>query len=79
MSILTHFIFLILVGIADLILIATKQKTISAWYHQWLPQWIDYCIMIAIAIAIFVIGGATAFLILVYGIIMGHLFWHGTS
>ena len=65
----------IAVGVIDLFLYFGKRDTISQWIHALFPKWIDVVIMIGLLIFTWVVLGPPAFLTVLMGCTMGHLFW----
>jgi len=67
---------LICIGVFDLYLYFTKQLTISQRIHRMFPRWIDYGIMIGLlGLTWWLGGGPEAFVPVMIGVIIGHLFW----
>ncbi len=69
-------LFLIAVGVFDLILHFTGKKTISQRYHRLFPQWVDTIILCVTLVATWKFFGPVVFLPVMLGTIFGHLFWH---
>lgn len=63
------------VGIVDLYLVFTKKMTISQWIHGLFPKYIDIIIMVSLLAFTWWIWGPVAFLPVMTGVIVGHLFW----
>ncbi len=72
-------VLLAIIGVADLTLAFTKQKTISQRYHKLFPQWLDLVIMIALLAVIWIFLGVVVFVPIVVGTVLGHLAWHGDN
>ena len=69
-------IILIMIGIFDLYLCFTKQKTISQRIHALCPKWADILIMCGLLVGIWwLFGGVRIFVPAMIGVIIGHLFW----
>jgi len=67
---------LICIGLFDLYLYFTKQKTISQRVHQLFPKWMDIVIMCLLLGCIWwLFGGIKTFVLVMIGVIIGHLFW----
>ncbi|KKL87535.1 hypothetical protein LCGC14_1933740 [marine sediment metagenome] len=73
------FAIMIIAGVADIYLMATKRDTISKRYHRLFPQWFDLIIMIAILATVWVDLGVFVFTCVMAGTILGHLAWHGDN
>ena len=76
MDTIISLIILILIGVADLVLIFTGNKTISQFIHKMFPQRIDILIMVGMLGAIAAYLGWEEFVWVMWGTIIGHLFWH---
>ena len=69
-------ILLLLVGLADLVLHFTGNKTISQYYHQLFPQWVDSIILVVLLVLTQVFFGWATFAAVMTGTIFGHMLWH---
>jgi len=68
---------LILVGLVDLFLVFENKTTISQWIHQLFGKKTDIGIMIGLLVYTWhIFGGPASFVIMLIGVIMGHLFWN---
>jgi len=69
-------IVLIMIGLFDLYLCLTGQKTFSQRIHRLLPKWADILVMIGLLVCTWwLFGGEKMFVPVMIGVIMGHLFW----
>lgn len=67
---------LIMIGLFDLYLYFTGQRTFSQRIHRLLPKWADILIMIGLLVLTWwLLGGEKMFVPVMVGIIIGHLFW----
>lgn len=69
--------FLVCVGLLDIYLVVTKQKTLSQRYHKLFEPWLDLIILIVILVVAWWLGGVAYFNTMLTGCIFGHLCWHG--
>lgn len=67
-------ILLIAVGVYDLYLYFTKQKTLSQRVHALFPRNIDLGIMVLLLIGTWALGGLAFFVPVMLGVIVCHLF-----
>lgn len=69
--------FLCCVGLLDIYLLVTKQKTLSQRYHKLLPPWADLIVLCVILGVAWWLGGIGYFNTAMFFVILGHLMWHG--
>jgi hypothetical protein len=67
---------LVLVLVVDIVLVAMKADTISRWIHRQFPKAWDMVVMILLLVYTWFVFGATGFVPVLIGVIMGHLFWN---
>lgn len=67
-------ILLIAIGVYDLYLYFTKQKTLSQRVHALFPRSIDLIIMVGLLIGTWILGGPGFFVPVMLGVIVCHLF-----
>lgn len=68
---------LLSVAVYDVYRYLKKKRTLSQIVHAWFPAWIDFIVMVALLVATWAIWGVRAFIPVVLGVIIGHLFWYG--
>jgi hypothetical protein len=64
---------LILVGVADLVLYLTGNRTISQAWHKLLPAWANLCCFIGSMAVIYMVWGDEKMTWALFGGILGHL------
>jgi len=67
----------LIVGLLDVVLVLSKQKTISQWVHKQFGKWIDFLIAIGLLTFVWLVYGIEGFLPVLMGVIVGHLFTNG--
>jgi hypothetical protein len=67
---------LIGLGLFDVYRLIVKKKTISQKVHAWFGKVGDGIILVSVLVGMWWIGGPSWFIPVMWGTLLGHLFWH---